>query len=401
MTRSLPSLLLIATLIGSSALLSGCQEPKSEDDTPMIDSDSSMMTPDAGSITPSRDMPSPVLDMPSGQVDQGRIDFGAPELFKQYSTLETIAGTANIHDKAVNGWQPSFEGGPATEAELSRPHIALADSLGNVYIADKDAHAIRKVDARGIITTVAGTNIAGNDGDGPSVAKDARLSSPNGLWISKSDVLYIYDLGNDRVMRLGSDGMMTTLFEVGGSGSGRGLWVSDDESKAYISAGTQLKIWEKGSGVRVLASGFSSLANVHVSPRGELGVTDRGASRAYLISDTGEKTHIAGTGSGRDAETGMKAVDAGLDEVRGIWFHPQGGYFLTTHKGGNVWYVDADGQMHLFIKGDKDDDHAGDGEPFDSPGKKISEPRAVTMTPAGDVLITEHDGGYIRRVRRR
>lgn len=365
-----------------------------------IQDDGSGVAPDMREGSPDQDTPR--ADMPAELKDQGSTaPFGARELFAQFSTLETIAGTAKISDKAENGWKQNFEGGQAIDAELSRPHIALADSKGNVFIADKDAHAIRKVSTDGIITTVAGTNIAGNDGDGPAAASASKLSSPNGIWISSTDVLYIYDLGNDRVMRVGQDGMMQTLFKVGGSGNGRGLWVSEDETTAYISAGSTLKMWKKGEGVRELASGFTSLANLHVSPSGQLAVTDRDASRAYLISPTGEKTHIAGTGSGSDAEDGMSPLDAGLDEVRGIWFHPQGGYFLTTHKGGKVWYVDVDDKMHRFIHGDKDDDHAGDGEHFDTPGKKISEPRAVTMTPQGDVLITEHDGGYIRRVRRK
>jgi hypothetical protein len=84
--------------------------------------------------------------------------------------------------------------------------------------------------------------------------------------------------------------------------------------------------------------------------------------------------------------------------VKAVWFHPEGGFFLATHKGGQVWYVDTAGFCHLFVDGDTDDTHAGDGGPYDAPGPKISEPRAVTMAPSGDVLITENDSGYVRRV---
>ena len=339
-------------------------------------------------------------DMPRDGGGGGGATISPQEVFASFSTLETIAGTALIEDKGVNGWQASFEGGPATAAELSRPHIAQAARSGNIYVADKDAHAIRKISPDGVITTFAGTNVAGRPvGAEPVKATEAPLNSPNGLWVPPTgEVVYILDLGNDRVARVDEQGMLTTLFSIGGAGAGRGLWVAQDESVAYVSAGTQLKKWTPQGGVETIASGFVSLGNLHVDGRGRVGVTDRDGSRAYLIEQSGEKTHIAGTGSGNAATDGMDARDAGLDEVRGIWFHPFGGYFLATHKGGHVWYVDSDNKLHLLIDGDTNDAHSGDGEAFDSPGKKISEPRAITMDTRGVMLITEHDGGYIRRL---
>ena len=73
-----------------------------------------------------------------------------------------------------------MEGGLALDAELSRPHMTMADVAGNLYIADKDAHAIRKVTTDGIIHTIAGTNTAGFNGDGLGI--DVQLSAPNGLY---------------------------------------------------------------------------------------------------------------------------------------------------------------------------------------------------------------------------
>ncbi len=64
-------------------------------------------------------------------------------------------------DTGTNEWLPEFEGGTATASELSRPHMAQADAAGNIYIADKEAHAIRKVTPAGVITTYAGTGTAG------------------------------------------------------------------------------------------------------------------------------------------------------------------------------------------------------------------------------------------------
>lgn len=317
----------------------------------------------------------------------------------QYGIITTIAGTGLEDAKGGNGWRPTFEGARAVEVELSRPHIAVGDDDGNVYIADKDAHGIRRVSPDGTLTTVAGTNVAGDDGDGPGAATSMRLSQPNGLWVRGDGVFYVLDLGNGKIRKV-ANGQMTTLFDAGTLGAGRGLWVSPDEDLAYAAAGTRLLRWTPTDGVTTLADGFVSLGNLHVRPDGTVLVTDRDGHRAYAIGPDGDKQVIAGNGTPDGGGDGDLATTVGLDEVRGIWAHPRGGFFLATHKGGQVWFVDPDGVIHLFVDGDNDDTHAGDGQPFDAPGPKISEPRAVTMDPQGNVLITESDFGFIRRVER-
>lgn len=350
--------------------------------------------PDATQDTP-KDTP---IDTPKDSPDdQPPATSQAQRVLAGWSTLSTIAGEGREGDKAVNNWEPQDEGAVATQVDLSRPHIAMADLAGNVYIADKDAHGVRMVRPDGTIVTVAGTSVAGDGADGPAASQ--ALSSPNGLWVQPDGTLYIWDLGNLKVRKV-SGGQMTTLFEVPSGGAGRGLWVSPDETQAYVSAGTTLYVWDKDTGVRILANGFSSLANVHVGPKGQLGVADREGSRVWLVDrQSGEKTPYAGDGSIDDAEAGARALESGLHQVRGLWFHPEGGALVATHKGGKVWYIDDAGVLHLVLDGDTDrDTHGGDSERFDTPGKKISEPRAVTMTPSGALLVTENDRGFIRLV---
>ena len=195
-------------------------------------------------------------------------------VFAEFGIIETLAGTAEVRGKEVNGWKKSFEEGPALEAELSRPHITVSDPNGILYIADKDAHAIRRLSSDGAISTVAGTNEAGFDGDGALSGTSTRLSFPNGLWITASRDLYILDLGNDRVRRL-RQGQLETLFVIGGAGEGRGLWVNNSETLAYVAAGKELKVWTPEVGCVVLADGFSSLGNLVVQDDGDLLVTDR------------------------------------------------------------------------------------------------------------------------------
>ena len=108
---------------------------------------------------------------------------------------------------------------------------------------------------------------------------------------------------------------------------------------------------------------------------------------------------IAGNGSEGNGTHGGQATSSALEQVRGIAFRPDGSFFVCTHKGAHaVWFVDTAGQIWKLIDGGNND-HNGDGTPItDFPQNAISEPRAVAIAPNGDLLITENDNGFIRRV---
>ena len=321
------------------------------------------------------------------------------ELLASYDVLQTVAGTANITGRAVNGWLPEMEGGSALEAELSRPHITMADVQGNLYIADKDAHAVRLVTPDGTIHTIAGTSVAGFNGDG--LGPETQLDQPNGLYTFPDGTTYILDLGNSMIRKLSTAGQLTTvLTDPLGILAGRGLWVSPDESVIYYSSGDKVRKWTAETGLSTYATGFAELGNLTVDPAdNQVVATDRSGHSVYKLFDDGSKQRIAGNGTTFGGGSGQAALLTGLNEVRGVFYHPEGGYLLATHDGGQVWFVDEDDIIHLLVDGDNQGTHAGDGLPLDSPGKKLSEPRAVTLSPAGDLIITEHDGGFVRLAR--
>jgi sugar lactone lactonase YvrE len=144
-----------------------------------------------------------------------------------YGNLTHVAGRAL--DEDANSWNSTFEGHhDAREIELSNPHMAVADAMGNIYIADKESHSILKVTPAGTIHTVAGTHLGGNGGDGPATQRE--ISNPNGCFVLADGTLFVLDLDNAKIRRVGTDGQMTTVFQVPeGFRFGRGLWVSPDE----------------------------------------------------------------------------------------------------------------------------------------------------------------------------
>ena len=88
-----------------------------------------------------------------------------------------------------------------------------------------------------------------------------------------------------------------------------------------------------------------------------------------------------------------------MNEPRALWPYA-GGWFIGTHAGSQVVFMDDQGITHLFLDG-APNAHAGDGERFDTPGAKVSEVRSLTMNTTGDLIIVESDEGYVRVVKAR
>lgn len=104
----------------------------------------------------------------------------------------------------------SGDGGAAVKAQLAFPTGLAMDSEGNLFVSDADNNRVRRISSNGKITTVAGTGRPGFSGDG-GPASAAMLDAPAGLAFDDAGNLYIADQGNDRVRRLDADGVITTV----------------------------------------------------------------------------------------------------------------------------------------------------------------------------------------------
>jgi sugar lactone lactonase YvrE len=124
--------------------------------------------------------------------------------------ITTVAGT---------GAQGSSSNGPAISAELNQPTGVAVDKAGNLYIADNQNFCIRKVDTRGSITTVAGNGTEGYGGDG-GPATGAELDYPTGVAVDKAGNLYIADARNNRIRKVDARGIITTVAGNGIQGYG-------------------------------------------------------------------------------------------------------------------------------------------------------------------------------------
>ncbi|TPW09634.1 MAG: serine/threonine protein kinase, partial [bacterium] len=114
----------------------------------------------------------------------------------------------------------SGDGGPATAARLRHPYrLRLDRTSGDLYVCDTDNHVIRRIDTAGIIHAVAGQGTPGSSGDG-GAATAARLTSPYDAVPGPDGALYIADSGNNRIRRVAPDGTITTIVGTGLRGFG-------------------------------------------------------------------------------------------------------------------------------------------------------------------------------------
>jgi len=143
--------------------------------------------------------------------------------------VRKVDASGIITTVAGGGLEDPGDGLPATEVRLDYPPGIAVDAGGNLYIAESQKHRIRKVDTNGIITTFAGTGIAAFAGDGGS-ARQAMLNWPIELATDGEGNLYIADASNNRVREVDSRGIITTIVGGGADGPTEGM----SSTKAYI-----------------------------------------------------------------------------------------------------------------------------------------------------------------------
>ena len=83
-----------------------------------------------------------------------------------------------------------YTDGTGTSAQFSYPYGVAVDGAGNVYVADRSNHRIRKITASGVVSTLAGIGTPGNaDGTGTS----ASFDNPNGVAVDGAGNVYVGD----------------------------------------------------------------------------------------------------------------------------------------------------------------------------------------------------------------
>jgi cysteine-rich repeat protein len=313
------------------------------------------------------------LNFPSGVAVNGlgnlfiadRINHCIRRVDAATGVITTVAGTG------VAGF--AGDGGPATSAQLRAPHGVAVDGLGNLFIAERPNHRIRRVDAAtGVITTVAGTGTAGFAGDG-GPATSAQINEPWGVAVDGSGHLFIADASNHRIRRVdAATGVITTV-------AGTGAWGFS------------------GDGGLASSAQINAPHGISVDGLGSLFIADTSNHRIRrLDAATGVIATVAGTGARGFSGDGGPAPSAKLNEPLGAAVDGSGHLFIADTFNTRVRRVDAATGVVATVAGTGEQGFSGDGGPATS--AQINLPYGVAVDALGNLFIADRINHRIRRV---
>jgi sugar lactone lactonase YvrE len=274
--------------------------------------------------------------------------------------------------KTIVGSEYGFcgDGGDALHACFDYITGFTADAAGNLFIADRYNHRVRRVDAKSnIITTVAGNGTGAFSGDN-SDARAASLNEPFGVIVDDTrKLLYIADSGNSRVRKVDLTTGVISTFAGGGS--------NDNGDGGPATAAT----------VFPNALALDAAGNVFIS--------DRGHSQIRKVDVTsGIITTVAGSGAiGSDGDGGL-ATAASLSDPFGIAIDGAGNLLIADFYRYVVRRVDAVTQIITTLAGNRQDEIAEEGIPATAATLHI--PTGVALDASGNLYVASNF--RIRRV---
>jgi len=319
----------------------------------------------------------------------------------------------------------SGDGRPATSAGLRNPYAVGVDGAGNVFIADSDNQRIRKVSANGVITTVAGNGAAGFSGDG-GPATSASMSLPYSVKVNSAGDLFFVDQGNQRIRKVDANGTITTVAGDGAQGfSGDGgpatsaklntpvdvavdgagnLFIADYNNGRIRKVDTNDIITTvagnggrgfSGDGGPATSASLNLPYGVAVDGAGNLFIADSSNHRLRKVDTNGIITTVAGNGTAGFSGDGGPATSAKLNEPDSIVVDGAGNLFFVDYSNQRIRKVGANGVI-TTVAGNGTAAFSGDGGPATSASLRNAE--GVAVDSAGNLFIADQANSRIRRV---
>lgn len=345
--------------------------------------------------------------------------------------LDTRACRGAIGAMAGTGLAGSTgDGAAATAARLRQPRGLASDSSGTTYIADTANNRVRMVDASGVITTVAGTGVAGFSGDsGPAVS--ATLSAPSDVAVDTLGRLFIADTSNRRIRCVGCAGTATITTVAGNGTSGfsgdggpasgarlngpRGVAVDGGNDVIIADTGNnRVRRFTVGGSIQTIAGGGASTGcatsgaalSVSLSAPGDV----EASGTDVIVADTGRNcvrrvaggqyTHVAGGGSNTACSFSGAPASVSLSSPRGVAVGIDGRVLVADSSRRCIRVADATTVQQVALTGASGT--TGDDGP--AVAALMGAPWDAAVLPAGDVVVSDQAAtsavGASNRVRR-
>lgn len=306
-----------------------------------------------------------------------------------------------------------------TKARFNAPSNIAVDSSGNVYVADTSSNRIRKIDTSGVVTTFAGSSTAGNaDGTGSA----AGFNAPAGVAVDSSGNVYVADTGNHSIRKITSAGVVTTI-----AGDGNASFLDANGTSAKFSSPTGIAVDGNGTLVYVADTGnnrirkittagvvttmagsgatgstdgnggdatFYSPAGIATDTGGNLYVADTLNSRIRRVSYAGVVTTFAGSGS-ISAVDGLSTA-ASFNVSRGIAVDSLGNVYVADTGNNKIRKITQSGAVFTLAG-----PTSGYGSGYtDGPGTaaQFYAPKGIAITSAGIIYVSDTVNNRIRKI---
>ncbi len=271
----------------------------------------------------------------------------------------------------VAGGGKGTDGGPAREARLQMPFGVDFDHSGSLFFVEFTGQRVRKIDAAGTLTTIAGTGEKGYDGDGGPATK-AKFNSMHSLLVMPNGDIYLADTFNNCVRKI--DGRTGHIRTIAGTGE-----------KGFSGDG--------GPAVKAKFSGIHCLA---LGPKGDkLYLADLDNRRIRTVDlRTGAVATVAGNGKRGVPEDGAEAAKAPLVDPRAVAVDGEGQVYILERSGHALRVVGTDGKIRT-VAGTGRKGFSGD----DGPARKamFNGPKHLCVDGDGNVLIADTENHVIRK----
>ncbi len=286
------------------------------------------------------------------------------------NVIRKIDPKGNVSTFAGSGKMGSQDG-EAKEAQFSEPAGAYADNNGNVYIADWGGNKIRKIDSKGMVSTIAGLDSCGYVNGNKEVA---MFCAPRSCCVDQEGNIYVGDCWNHSIRKITATGMVSNL-----AGGG--------QPYTYFNTGD----WEDGTGTEAL---FDAPCGVSIDKFGNVYTADANNNKIRKITPEGVVTTIAGSINAEGKTSGLKdgAVDSAMLWVPTELVVDDEGYiFIGDSYNHCVRMLTPDGFLYTI---------AGNGEKGYQDGKNsiCDSPRGVTLI-GKDVYFFDYNNNRVRYIK--
>jgi sugar lactone lactonase YvrE len=265
----------------------------------------------------------------------------------------------------------SGDGGQATNAGL-RPLGITLDALGNLYICDIANNRIRKVNSSGVITTIAGNGTMGYSGDGGQ-ATDAEFFDPNTIAFDKAGNLYITDFENEVIRKvITSTGIINTIAGTGTLGY-------------------------SGDGGQATAAQLSSPVGIALDTAGNIYFSDEGNNDVRKITiSTGIITTVVGTGTAGYNGDGSQATAAELYGPTILQFDISNNLYICDTHNSVIRKVITSTGIITTIAGNGTAGFSGDEGA--ATAAELNIPEGMTLDSLGNIYLSDALNNRVRKI---